>query len=337
MALGRTRQGSLLSRGSWALAAAEREIAAEVKLRGRVTALLRSDSSGLIKLVMGVYALLVVACVALRNAEIEFWPSFSPQNSEQTLGVAWQVQTALVALGLPFLLLLIQFARDEGVAALRSSEVLYRETHVRFAIEVSASGLVAASALAAWLSSDGTLAITILAITTPTVLLLVHAYLRALALLLDRDKLRQKSGELLREKLSSSMRELWITTRANELVRSALVPLGFEYHPLGLEPDDERWWPLVAANSGRIADIRIDALVGVIAQLPRAGPGASSKIGAPTPEMGAAQTDPAGRIVRLCGDSVTEGEPILLLRREAFAVGSDPGIPLDGIVRIDDD
>lgn len=144
-----------------------------------------------------VYALVLLVALSIKLLEVEFLGSLSPDDPGGFLETLWQVQTGLVTLGFPLLLLLIQFSRDDGVIALRSSEVLARETFTRAAMELSAVGLLAAGALAAWLSSDGAVVVAVLFITIPTVALLLRSYFVALELHMDRAQLRRKSGELL--------------------------------------------------------------------------------------------------------------------------------------------
>jgi len=256
-------------------------------------------------------------------------------NSAQTLQTLWQVQGALVALGFPFLLLLIQFSRDDGVTALHSSEVLARETLVRFAMEWSTTGLVAAGVLTAWLASSGAVIAAIVLITLPSAWMLLRSYFTAFELLSDRLRLRRKSSELLREKLLASMRDLWALQRGNALVLAELATLGVERSYFDPVPEDDRWWSLTASATGRIADINLAAIAALLAPLPRAAIRAGLDPTDPTtiPETEAGDDRPI-RFLRMCGDRVREGDRIVILLRSSFAFTSEPHVPLDRALMI---
>jgi hypothetical protein len=282
------------------------------------------------------YAVLLLICIPLRNSSFKVWSSFAPENPSQTLQTLWQVQAALVALGFPFLLLLIQLTRDEGVTALRTSEVLARETRVRFAMEYSTAGLVTAGALSAWLASSGSVLLGFVFITVLTAVLLLRSYFNALDLLFDRPRLRRQSGILLREKLRTSMREIWALEMANASLVDDLSDLGLERSLFAPDPSDNRWWSLPAAHSGRIADMNVRELRSILGTLPRVVV-ASSPNPAPDPTAvaGATATKPAPiLLLRGCGDAVSEGDQVIALLRSAFALTANPDVPLASAVKI---
>lgn len=286
-------------------------------------------------IVVGFIGLLLV-CVVIRNAPVEVWPSFAPRDPSQVLQTLWQVQAALVALGFPFLLLLIQFSHDDGVTALRSSEVLARETLVRISMELSTVGLAAAGVLAAWLPSSGSVIVAVLLITLPTTAMLLRAYFIALDLLFDRPRLRRKSSEILREKLMTSMFDLWAVQRGNALVLEELAEFGVERSYFEPDSGDGCWWSLTAPESGIIADISLSGMKAVLAAVPRAFMPAAV---APEDPTGIPPTDEDGgppvRFLRMCGDRVRQGERVILLLRTAFALTSDPDVPLSRALRVE--
>lgn len=282
------------------------------------------------------YSGVLVVATALKAMDIAVWSSLAPADASDTLATLWQVQAGLVTLGFPLLLLLIQFSRDEGVAALRSSEVIVRETYARAAMELSAVGLVSAGALAAWLHSDGAVIAAILFITVPTVAVLLRSYFVALDLHMDATRLRRKSSELLQEKLRLSMRDLWQIQRANALLFDDLDPIGERgYFDPG--PDDLRWLAVSAHKSGRVADIDSRGLLLLIEALPSAGGDASEDIDSVRASSRPKESASQFQLRRVCGDRVDRGDTILLLRRDAFALAASPQLPLDRVVKIEFD
>ena len=282
------------------------------------------------------YAALLAGVAAVKPSDVAFWPSLAPADPSDTLSTLWQVQAGLVTLGFPLLLLLIQFSRDEGVTAVRSSEVLARETYAKAAMELSAVGLVAAGVLAAWLHSDRAVVAAILFIIIPTVVVLLRSYFIALDLHMDRARLRRKSGELLREKLRLSMRDLWQVQRANALLLEGLASVGATRAYRDPPPDDLRWWAIPAPSSGRITDIDLHGLRALLVGLPRAGADATADADVPGPAVVPVETtEPRFQIHRFCGDLVDKGTTILLVRREAFTLATEPRLPLTRVVKIE--
>lgn len=281
---------------------------------------------------------LLLLAVPIKQLNVGVWSHLSPTDSGGTLATLWQVQAALVTLGFPLLLLLIQFSRDDSVTALRSSEVLARETFARAAMEFSAVGLIAAGVLAAWLASDGAVLVAILLITIPTVALLLRSYFVALDLHMNRTQLRRKSSELLQEKLQSSMRELWLVQHANALLLEGLAPLGATRSYMGVDGADERWWSVTAPKSGRITDIDLHGLRSLLTAIPPAGQRAIHDADSrrPAPPMIESES-PRIHVVRFCGDHVQRGEPVLVLRRDAFALAAHPQLPMHRVLRITTD
>jgi hypothetical protein len=288
--------------------------------------------------ICAVFAVLLLLTIPIKQLDLDFWSHLAPTDSGGTLATLWQVQAGLVTLGFPLLLLLIQFSRDDSVTALRSSEVLARETFARAAMEFSAVGLIAAGALAAWLVSDGAVIVAILFITVPTVALLLRSYFVALDLHMNRAQLRRKSSELLQEKLRSSMRDLWLTQHANALLLEGLAPLGASRGYASLDGAYEGWWSVTAPRSGRITDVDLQGLRSLLAALPAAGQGAASdaSLRQSEPPLGGGES-PRMHVLRFCGDHVHRGEPVMVLRRDAFALGADPLLPMDRVLRIETD
>ncbi len=286
--------------------------------------------------ICGAYAVLLLVIVVLRPLDVDVWSSLAPTSASDTLATLWQVQAGLVTLGFPLLLLLIQLSRDEGVTALRSSEVLARETNARAAMELSAVGLIAAAVFAAWLHSDQAVIAAILLITVPTVVVLLRSYFIALDLHMDRARLRRKSGDLLQEKLRLSMRDLWQIQRANALLLEGLAPIGGKRGYRDPAPDDAQWWSVTAPVSGRITDIDLFGLRSLVEELPAAGDGAAAGVDlrgpARTIDDGGA---PRFQLLRFCGDPVTRGDTVLALRRESFGLTANPRLPLARVLRIE--
>jgi hypothetical protein len=269
-------------RGDWVMVRARRELDAATPAIAtwRAFAQRAATAAGWKRVwwICGAYAVLLLIIVVLRPLDVEVWSSLAPTSASETLATLWQVQAGLVTLGFPLLLLLIQFSRDEGVTALRSSEVLARETNARAAMELSAVGLIAAAVFAAWLHSDGAVIAAILLITVPTVAVLLRSYFVALDLHMDRARLRRKSSDLLQEKLRLSMRDLWQIQRANALLLEGLAPIGGERGYLDPAPDDAQWWSVSAPESGRITDIDLHGLRSLVEELPTAGDDASAGV-----------------------------------------------------------
>lgn len=284
-------------------------------------------------------AVVLTVSMVVHWTSMSVFGSFAPENAAQSLQTTFQVQAALLALAGPFLLLLIQFSHDSGVAARPTSEVLARETSARAVMEFAVGGLMVVAIVSNWLVSDGAVIIVVVLVTAPTVLLVAQAYVISLNLLLNASALLRKSSELLQAKLKGSMRELWVLQRGNELLLSQLAQHGVVASRRALVRDDERWWPLIASRSGRIADMNLPSLVALLTSFPRAVPSVGPPP-EPAPSIGHAplrEESPLIYMLHECGDRVAAGAPIFLLNREAFDLSAVPAVPLDRAIRIEPD
>lgn len=280
-----------------------------------------------------VFVVLLAVLVGIKSLSVNVWSSLAPGSAGQTLETMWQVQAALVSLGFPFLLLLIQFSHDDGVKATRSSDVLARETFVRPALEFGVVGLSAITVVTAWLASDSALFVAAVFIEIPTLVALAWCYFKALDLLFDRPQMRRLSSKLLQERLMDSMKHLWAIRRGNTVLLDGLAQVGV-HHDYAPDAGDG-WWRLKAPSTGWIADINVERLVRLLGSVPLAsGP----LVGRDTPAQVTSYAPEAAdrRIVlrRLCGDQVRQGEAVLLLKKDGFALTSEPAIPLDRALRI---
>lgn len=324
----------------WVVDRARRDIRDALKSTQSTTVLL--DRIGALpgwtrlKLIIFGHVFLLGCAVALKGSRIRLLEFLAPGDAVGTLHTLWQVQAALVALAFPFLLLLVQFAQDDEVAALGTSEVLARASFIRPAMEFATVGLASVSVLSAWLASHPALVLGIVLIELPTLGLLIWCYSRALELLFDRPLLQRRSAELLEEKLTSSMEELWALHRANQLLLEGLREVGIEHAYVGPDEFDDRWWSVSVDDTGRISDIDRRGVAQMIQGLPRKGVSAGADPKEPNSESPDAQKEESvGRIYKLCGDTVVAGDTVMLLRRSAFSIAAQPRLSLGGALRVE--
>lgn len=285
--------------------------------------------------VAGLYLALLGVLIVLKTKSFHVWSSLAPEDAASTLQTLWQVHAALVSLGFPFLLLLIQFSHDDGVKAARSSDVLAQETHVRPALEFAAGGLAAITIITAWLVSDSAVVVGV-GLLLSALGVLVWCYFRAIDLLMDRPEMRRLSGRVLRGRLKDSMTELWVLRAGNNLLQERLVSVGARSGYVWEAALTDDWWVLPAPCTGLVTDVQIEELVGLVDALPRSTAPLAEREPLVTRSATPSGDDDRIRLHCLCGDRVRQGQPVLSLRRSSFALSVPPAIPLERIIKIDE-
>jgi hypothetical protein len=282
--------------------------------------------------------LALIGCWLLNSHYPRFGLSFEP-NSGSVLQVMWQVQAALVALGFPFLLLLIQLARDGTVTATRTSEVLSRSSHVLPAMEFGAVGLAVLGVIVAWFDSDPAVFLGTFFILMPTLVWLGVCYIRSFRILLDAPRLQRLSQLRLESKLRESMTALWAMRHGGEILFERIGKLrsesGIRVEVAYSEPDDDSlWWNVPAPESGWVSDINSAGLASFLKGLP-ARPAADGLDSTARTDVAATTAGPISTtdVLLRCsiGDKVRAGSILLSLRKESFALESAPTIPVDRI------
>jgi len=199
------------------------------------------------------------------HSHLRFMSSFAPaDDGRPALLTLWQVDAAIVAIGIPLLTLIIQSARTQEVLALSEAEVVLTGSRVRSLFALCAFGLVEIGVAVAWLASDATLALQFVLVFIPTLIAIGYAYAAALSLLMNPADLRRRSSRLLQDKLSAAISDRWIRRRADEMLRSLLEEHGL-LEPLGLKfgvAEGRVRRSVRMIEPGRIADVDPTALIG---------------------------------------------------------------------------
>ncbi|WP_328468862.1 hypothetical protein OHA21_00235 [Actinoplanes sp. NBC_00393] len=239
------------------------------------------------------YLLLLAIAAVLHFRQPTFLPEWRPQDVGDAIGLAWQVQASLAAIGFAGLALIIQLATNTPVAVRSSREVLYRGTHFNLMVAVSASSSVVLGVVATWLQSDGGALLCFAFCFVGTLGVMGLSYLRAARLFLDDRRALDKAMQLLLRRLDDEVRDQRTASDVNRLLaqffpqagpvrRSRAVPSGRRTLQLVTVTDTRRVRDFDAAELRRVS---VDLLRAVSGEQFRAGAAGTPAAAAPEPAI----------------------------------------------------
>jgi hypothetical protein len=167
-------------------------------------------------------AVLLVALPIVYSLDLELVRDWAPPDVADALRVLWQVDAGALAIAFPLLVVFLQIAPGPPIMARRATEVLlfatetYR-TGVALLVSVVLIGIGAI-----WFPSDEA-AVLLFAAFVAAVGMLGWSFTKALVLLIDAEKLKALSNELLRSRLEASMTRAWVYARADEILTATLA------------------------------------------------------------------------------------------------------------------
>jgi hypothetical protein len=184
----------------------------------------------------------------------------------------WQVQASIASVALPILLFVIQIAKDEQSAAIKSHEVLIRETGIFPIIAAALAGTARVGIDVLWFSKHAVF-VSDLLLFFGTLLFTITAYLTTLRLLFDPSRMRSRSLAVLREKMRESL-DLSIAARlGNRFLFERLEQMGVGYWFSPQDRfEDAPFLVLRALSTGELEDIHLGRLEDFLQQLPRRTP-----------------------------------------------------------------
>ena len=184
----------------------------------------------------------------------------------------WQVQAGIAAVALPILLFAIELSRDQRQIALRTHEVLIRETWIFPIIVFSIAGTMRIGGDISWFGKEIVFLFDLLLVFCLTLLFTLFAYFRALALLFNPAKLKTRAMKVAREKMQESLESSIEARLANSILFEKLedLKLGALFRPAGYQSG--RFLTLRATRPGLVTDINLPRLEQFVRDLPRSYP-----------------------------------------------------------------
>lgn len=185
----------------------------------------------------------------------------------------WQVQAGIAAVALPILLFVIELSKDDKQAAMRSHEVLIRETGVFPIIVFSLAGTFRIGLDIALFPKEAVFLLDFILVFLGTIILAVFAYLSALKLLFSPARMKIRAMAVAKEKMDASLDASIEIRIANNLLFQKLEELktGFwSFMPDRGEAD--RYLVLRAPTLGTLSDIHLGRLENFVNELPWKSP-----------------------------------------------------------------
>jgi uncharacterized membrane protein len=196
----------------------------------------------------------------------------------------WQVQAGIAGAALPFLLLVIEFSKDETYATLRSSEVLIRRTFIFPVTSIALAGAIKIGFDTLWYATPGMFALD-LSIFVLTSFGTLYAYARAMQLMSSRTGMRREALLVLKERVGDSLDTSIDTRIGNNILFAELEHLPLEYKIFRpSRRESTSYVALPTREAGRLEDINLKKLERFLDGLPRRTPVAGDAT-APTPNL----------------------------------------------------
>jgi hypothetical protein len=201
---------------------------------------------------------------------------------ESAYTTMWQVQAGITAAAIPILVFIIELARDERQAAMRTHEVLIHDTDIwpLFFFALVGTAKIGADIM---LAPTGPLfIIDLVLVLLATMTLTGRAYYRAIRLLLSPVKLRAKAMEIAKRKMAASIDSSIAVRVGSHLLFAAAERLNVGYRPFMPEPHTRADFVVLRApRTGLLRDVHLGKFSQFIAALPRKT--SEKVVGTPTP------------------------------------------------------
>lgn len=269
-----------------------------------------------ITLTLLVATTLAVVAVWLSAAEPNFMPSRSPEDVPGAFRSLWQVHSAIVALSIPLLILLVEQAHSKTIIATSVGNALMSECRVVLITSFSMGSVILIGLAAVYLTDDSVLLLGLVT-SALTILFITSGYWRAMRLLLSPTLLRERSVEVAKRRLATSMSDAFVRRWMNVEMIRRLEPwnaanIGLAY------PSKDHACVISSSADGIFHDVSLAELVDVLRDaLPDEDEAQLTTAGPTTDELGHGFGDPTpeGRGYELrvapVGSRVRAGDPLL--------------------------
>ena len=181
----------------------------------------------------------------------------------------WQVQAGIAGAALPFLLLIIEFSKDEAYASARSSEVLIRRTGIFPVTSIALAGTLKTGVDTLWYATPGVFYVD-LGMFIVMVVGTLYAYARAMQLMSSRTRMRAEAEVLLQERVAASVDSSIDTRIGNNILFKEVERLPLEYKFFKPKRKEAASYVTLSVRTeGRLEDIDLRKLERFLDGLPR--------------------------------------------------------------------
>lgn len=233
--------------------------------------------------------------------------SLAPTNTEEAFSSLWQVHSAVVALSIPLLILLVEQARSSSVISTSVGQVLVSRTRVVFVTIISLGSVVTIGFSSLYLAADAVLLLNF-ALSSMCIAFILWGYWRALDLLLSPSRLRTQSQRLLEQRLAASMSDAFKLRWMDEQFVLQLA----QWNPSPLRAEDfgtGEWSVARSTAKGRVIDVSTTELVALMSKSVPASAVKASRV-QPT-DRAAPEVPPTKLYFRSFGERVLQGDALL--------------------------
>jgi hypothetical protein len=183
--------------------------------------------------------------------------SLAPYDPGDAINTLWQVHSAVVALSIPLLVLLLEQAQSKAVLATTTGHVLMSDCSAVATTVVSLGSVIELGVVAVYLPSDGALLANLI-LSAICVVLITRGYWNALGLLASPFRLRDRSRAVLFSRVKASVEESFEHALANDEVELQLHAWRPTLYP---PPERAGWLPVLQADrAGSVEDVLIEPL-----------------------------------------------------------------------------
>jgi hypothetical protein len=245
--------------------------------------------------------------------------SLAPYDPGDAINTLWQVHSAVVALSIPLLVLLLEQAQSKAVLATTTGHVLMSDCSAVATTVVSLGSVIELGVVAVYLPSDGALLANLI-LSAICVVLITRGYWNALGLLASPFRLRDRSRAVLFSRVKASVEESFEHALANDEVELQLHAWRPTLYP---PPERAGWLPVLQADrAGSVEDVLIEplrrALTGLVSTV-SVGPLITDEDGDPTTGVSGARSDPpeSQMFIMPVGSRVNRGDRLIAVQVES--------------------
>lgn len=197
----------------------------------------------------------------------------------------WQVQAGIAAVALPILLFIIGLSKDDKQAAMRSHEVLIRETGVFPIIVFSLAGTFRIGLDIALFPKESVFLLDFILAFLGTIILAVFAYLSALKLLFSPARMKKRAMAVAKEKMDASLDASIEIRIANNLLFQKLAELKMGFWQFTPDRHEADQYLIVGIPTlGTLSDIHLGRLENFVHELSWKIPSKTHVITEPDPQ-----------------------------------------------------
>ncbi len=271
---------------------------------GRVTAL-----------AVGPSVVLVALGVIAKHVDIELLSAAAPADAGELMRVMWAVYAGVVALSIPILLLAIELPREEGLVAVRRTQVLLADTKAQPVSLLALPLCVTFGVLASYVADDSVLMICLAAFAL-VLGLIVRAYVNAIALLSSPTRLEDRAQALLLSRLDSAVIAGLDDRRMNQQLFTEAHGIGIGQIESGASKRAVEAIPVGAPRSGWVSSIDIEELRSIAGELAAWRKESVFEVRASS-EADEVDNDHIGIFAAAVGSYVSSGHPIAKIQGAA--------------------